>query len=164
MSYFFSADEVFEMAVQLEKNGAAFYRKAAKQCTAKVEQEMLVGLAQMEDDHRKTFEAMRSELIKDDDSDWNDPEGEALRYLQAFAGGHVFDLTADPSEFIKPGTATRDVLIKALGCERESILFYTGMKALIPHALGRDKIDAIITEEVGHVALLSDKLEALGTK
>lgn len=29
MGYDFNAEEIFEMAVQIEKNGAAFYRKAA---------------------------------------------------------------------------------------------------------------------------------------
>jgi hypothetical protein len=28
MSYDFNAEEVFEMAIQIEANGAAFYRKA----------------------------------------------------------------------------------------------------------------------------------------
>ena len=29
MAYVFNADEILEMAIQIEQNGAAFYRKAA---------------------------------------------------------------------------------------------------------------------------------------
>ena len=57
----FNADEIFEMAEQIERNGAKFYRKAAEP-TAGENRDVLLRLAAMEDDHEKTFAAMRAEL------------------------------------------------------------------------------------------------------
>jgi len=62
MKYDFSADDVFEMAEQLEKNGAKFYRQAAADVSGDEAKTLLKELAAMEDDHEKTFAAMRAEL------------------------------------------------------------------------------------------------------
>ena len=56
----FNADEVFEMAEQIERNGARFYRTAAEKFPEV--NPLLLELAAMEDKHEKTFAAMRSEL------------------------------------------------------------------------------------------------------
>ena len=56
----FNADEVFEMAEQIERNGAKFYRAAAKKFPSL--RDVLLELAAMEDDHEKTFAAMRGQL------------------------------------------------------------------------------------------------------
>ncbi len=52
----FNADEVFEMAEQIERNGARFYRAAAKKIP-EVSQ-VFSDLAAMEDEHEKTFAAI----------------------------------------------------------------------------------------------------------
>ena len=44
MSYDFNADEVFEMAEQMERNGAKFYRDAAETAADASNKEMLIGL------------------------------------------------------------------------------------------------------------------------
>ncbi len=60
--YDFNADEIFEMAEQLERNGSKFYRTAAETVTLPEESALLLKLAAMEDEHEKTFQRMRSEL------------------------------------------------------------------------------------------------------
>lgn len=163
MSYFFSAPEIFEIAVQIEKNGYAFYSKAAETFTKPEHQSLLRQLAQMEVAHQHTFEELRAQLVAADQPPaWNDPENEAVRYLQAYAGGHVFNQGEDPTRFIKPETPLGEVLIEAIKREQSSILFYIGVKELVHENLGRPKIDAIIREEMGHITLLNDELEKLG--
>ena len=51
-----------------------------------------------------------------------------------------------------------------MGLEKDSILFYLGIKDLIPPQSGQDKIDEVIREEQRHVAQLSRVLEKLKTK
>ena len=51
-----------------------------------------------------------------------------------------------------------DILEIALNLEKQSILFYVGLKDLVPQQHGKDKVDAIIDEEKQHVAQLSDVL------
>ena len=57
----FDADEIFEMAEQIEHNGAKFYRKAAEPI-AGGNRDLLLRLAVMEDEHERTFAGMRGEM------------------------------------------------------------------------------------------------------
>ena len=73
------------MAEQLERNGAAFYRRAATaDGLATDQQALLLRLASMEDDHEQTFREMRAELTgKEKAPTVFDPDGEAALYLRA---------------------------------------------------------------------------------
>ena len=59
MSITFNADEIFAMAIEIEQNGAKFYRKAAENAATEKIKEMLLGMATMEDGHEKGFKAIR---------------------------------------------------------------------------------------------------------
>ena len=60
MAIAFSADEVFQIAEQIERNGVSFYHRAAEIVP---EQQTLFGeLADMEVTHEKTFAGMRAKL------------------------------------------------------------------------------------------------------
>ena len=58
----FNIDEIFELAEQMERNGAKFYRAAAEAISDKEQQQQLVELALMEDEHERTFSGMRELL------------------------------------------------------------------------------------------------------
>lgn len=156
----FNADEVFEMAEQIERNGGKFYRAAAKKFPAL--RELLLNLADMEDQHEKIFAAMRSELSgAETEAPVFDPDGEAQMYLRVMADGHVFNLKADPAETLGGIQTPQDLLKMAMGVERDSIAFYVGLKESVSAKAGKDKVEAIIREEMGHIAILNEKLEAL---
>jgi len=163
MSINFSADEIFEMAEQIERNGAKFYCRAAEGSFEEDYKQKLLELAKMEIEHEKTFAAMRTQLSgKEMEPTVFDPYGELALYLQVMADGYVFDVNADPSESLA-GKSVEEILKTAVGLEKDSIVFYLGIKDMVPERLGRDKIDKIIREEMGHVTLLSDGLAALST-
>ena len=91
MSYPFSADEIFEVAEQLERNGAKFYRDAAAKVSDASAKDMLKELAAMEDDHLKIFQDMRKELgPKMKASTVFDPDGESAAYLRSLADTRIF--------------------------------------------------------------------------
>jgi len=162
MSIDFNADEIFEMAERMEVNGAAFYRKAAGGSGDDEVRGQLEELAVMEDGHLATFTALRESLPSADKvSETWDPDNLAGGYLRAFADGHVFDVSADPSEQLSGRESPEEIFRVAIGLERDSIAFYLGLKELVPERLGRDKVEEIIKEEMGHVTLLSGKLAAL---
>ena len=167
MSFDFSADEIFEMAEQIERNGAKFYRTSADGVKEASSRELLMNLAAMEDEHEKTFAAMRSDLTgKEKTAPTFDPENEALLYLKALADSRVFverqvpDLNAmaDRSD----DEIMQAVLSFAIGAEKESIVFYLGMKDAVPENQGKRRLDAIIKEEMGHIRLLSNRLVSIG--
>ena len=153
----FNADEIFEMAEQIERNGAKFYRKAAESIADA--RDLLLRLAAMEDEHERTFAAMRSELSEDEKTPLTfDPDNEAALYLQAMADGNVFK--SDPSESLSGNESILDILKTAIGLEKDSIIFYTSMKDVVPKTAGKEKVDAIIKEEIGHVVDLTKQLIA----
>ena len=90
-----------------------------------------------------------------------DPEGEAGMYLQAMAGGYVFDMRADPSERLTGQETMAEVLRTAIGLEKDSIVFYLGIQEMVAANLGKDKIKDIVKQEMGHITLLSKKLSSL---
>ena len=156
----FNADEVFEMAEQIERNGARFYRSAAEKFP-EVNQ-LLLELAAMEDNHEKTFAAMRAELSgTESDPLVFDPDDQAQVYLQAMANEHIFNIKSDPVNQLGNLDTPDEVLKTAMGLERDSIAFYTGLKESVSRRAGKDKIDAIIREEINHIAILSQKMEVL---
>lgn len=156
MMYDFNADDVFEIAEQLERNGATFYRKAAEATADSDARDFLLKLAAMEDDHEKTFSKMRSELkASEKASTVFDPDGDAVKYLKALADTRVF--------FEKPiDTSSLEAVLKdAITAEKDSIVFYLGMREAVPENLGRKRLDDVIQEEMGHIRLLSKSLTAL---
>ena len=153
MSYDFNADDVFEMAEQMERNGGKFYRTAADSVEDSANKDFLLELAAMEDQHEKTFQAMRAELSDlEKASTVFDPEGEAALYLRALADTRVF------FEKEIDVTTMRNILKSAIEAEKDSIVFYLGMKEAVPENLGKGRLEHIIKEEMGHIKLLSKKL------
>ena len=155
MSYDFNANEIFEMAEQMERNGAKFYRDAAETAANPSNKDMLIGLSKMEEAHEKMFESMRAELTAAEKaSTVFDPTGEASLYLRALVDSRVF--------FKKEIDVTSmvEILKSAIEAEKDSIVFYLGMKEAVPDSLGSDRIEAIIKEEMGHIRVLSKELVA----
>ncbi|MBU0767791.1 MAG: ferritin family protein [Proteobacteria bacterium] len=165
MAIVFNADEVFEMAIRIENNGAAFYRKAAGFQSDTKNRKFLEGLANMEDQHQKIFTEMRTTLTeKDKDPKVFDPYGEVTRYLAAMADTMGGEGSPSVADSLTGNETLEDILRIAVGLEKDSILFYLGLKDMIPSQSGKDRIGEIIREERKHVFQLSNLLEKLKTK
>jgi len=158
----FNADEIFEMACQIERNGARFYRRAAESSSATALRDVLLDLAAKEDEHLATFAAMREELSAGESQPTVfDPDDVGALYLQAMADGHVFDMHADPTETLAGQDAPEHILRTAIGLEKDSIVYYLGLKEIVPEKLGQGKVQDIIREEERHVVVLSKELASL---
>ena len=155
--YDFNADDIFEMAEQMEQNGAAFYREAAANVKKGAFRQMLKELAEMEDDHQRTFAAMRAELSAvEKEGTVFDPSDESVLYLNALVATKVFFKKEIKLDSI------REILKAAIEAEKDSIVFYLGMQDTVPAGRGKARLGAIIKEEMSHIRLLSSKLAALG--
>jgi rubrerythrin len=157
----FNPDEIFEMAEQIERNGAAFYKKAAEQTTDPTGKKLLSGLSEWELTHERAFHEMRTKLSAAQKAQTvPDPDDEAALYLRAFADGKVFDRNADPSQRLTGSESMDEILTTAIGLEKDSIVFYLGMQEVVPENRGKDKIESIIKEEMKHITMLTDQLSA----
>lgn len=155
MDYDFNADEVFEMAEQIERNGAKFYRKSAEEVKDASAAKLLLDLAAMEDEHEKTFSQLRLELSdKEKEKAIFDPNNETVLYLKALADMRVFyQKEIDLSSL-------EEILKAAVTAEKDSIVFYLGVMDLVPDERGKKKLDLIIHEEMNHIHILSKHLKA----
>ena len=156
-----NVDEILEIAEQIERNGIAFYERAAERFQGD-EKRTLLGLANMERNHERAFASMRRELADADEGlTAFDPEGEAEKYLAAIADGKIFDLKADPLALLGQQETVQGILGLAIDLEKDSVVFYVAIKDAVPESLGKDKIDKIIKEEMDHILLLSGILSSL---
>ena len=162
MSITFNADEIFEIAEQIERNGAKFYREAAGLSSDADVKKMLLSLAAMEDGHEKTFGQMRKELT-DEEKEANvfDPDNEVAQYLRTMADFHGTEGKASSTEKLTGKESMADILKIALQAEKNSIAFYVGIKDLVSSKSGKDKVQAIIVEEMAHVSTIGGKLQTL---
>jgi len=148
-----NANRILDIAEQMERDGANFYRKAAgfadENCRS-----LLLALATMECTHEDTFAAMRADLL---DGELQllvtDPARKGALYLQAVVDGKIFG--ADPSSELTGAESIDRIFEIAIGLEKDSIIFYQSMKSLVPPGEGWDQLDKIIDEETGHILELT---------
>ncbi|MFZ2146605.1 MAG: hypothetical protein WAV28_05235, partial [Sedimentisphaerales bacterium] len=60
----------------------------------------------------------------------------------------------------KDKETAEDILNYAIEAEKNSIIFYTGLKNFVSAKAGKDKVDEIIQEEMDHIAELNLRLSA----
>lgn len=160
----FNIDEVFEMAEQIERNGQEFYRQSAKLMKPNSKnQKLMLSLADMEVNHEKIFSEMRENILESNnlESILNpdfDPDGSASIYLHSIVSDKIFDLTELPSFESK---TPKDILKIAIEREKDSIIFYLGIKELVSKDFGQDKVDLIIKEEISHIVYLGNELKEI---
>jgi rubrerythrin len=161
MAVAFNADEVYEMGEQIERNGKRFYQRAAKQTDNADVRSLLRRLAEMEADHEKLFHNRRVEIAGSVPQVEYDPDDEVPRYLHALVKGEIFGSIEDLSGKLTGKESTAELLRMAVAAEKDSVVFYVGIKDLVSKDLGGDKIDWLIRQELDHVADLVKQLNSL---
>lgn len=158
-SLVFNADEVFSVARQIERNGATFYRRAGDHAAGAAIRDLMLELAAMEDLHERVFATMQEQLTPDErEETLLDPHGEAFAFFGGMGNRYVFDVQQDPAGLLKTASGPADILNRAIGLEKDSIVFYEGIRVMVSAKRGADKLDDIIRQELGHIALLSNRL------
>ncbi len=157
----FSPDEILKLAEQIERNGIKFYTRAAEETKGKAEiKDQFLGLADMERGHEKVFSSMLKKMGDRRNAEIHDPEGHVILYFRAWVDRQVFDDNGKLAETLIKNRSISDILKIAIGLERDSILFYLGMKEMTEVEDSQQEIDVVIKEEMKHIAFLIKELEA----
>jgi rubrerythrin len=88
-----------------------------------------------------------------------DPEEELSLYLKAMADSHGGEGNPDIMDLFDGRETMEEVITTAIDLEKESILFYLGLKDIVPPRRGQERIDKIITEEKQHIVQLKEFLQ-----
>jgi rubrerythrin len=164
MSIYLNANEIFQVGVEIEKNGKLFYETAANQSREETAKKLFNELAFWENQHIDLFETLRRQLPEAAKSeDLVDPDSDLHLYIKATADSHVFVKNKDIPGLVSKLKTPQEVLDLAIQFEKDSVVFYTTIKMAVPEAFGRDRIDALANEEIRHIAILTKEKEKLTT-
>jgi rubrerythrin len=165
MSFNFNADEIFQMGVQIEANGQKFYETVAKSTPDPSAQKIFLDLGRWESEHIELFKKLRQRLpASAKQEDLFDPNQELHLYLKATADSHVFIRNKDIPELAAKCKTSLQALDLAVAFEKDSVVFYTTMKKLVPEHLGKSEIDTLIDEEISQIFILTQKRKELETQ
>jgi rubrerythrin len=160
MAVEFNAFEVFEIAEKIERNGAKFYRSAAELFDDSRARNLFAKLAEWEVAHEQVFANMRKELFaQGPETRTFEAENDVVFDAQSMAGLAVFGNRINPSAELTGKESITDILKSAIEKEKDTIIFYTGLKDFVSAEAGKDKIADIIKEEMHHVRILNESLE-----
>jgi rubrerythrin len=152
-----NADYLLQMAERIEHNGADFYRMAAAYVRNDRTAQMLLRLADMEAHHEQIFAKMRQELAAQPNSPELDPKSETATYLKELLAGKFFDIRTTPADLLRAKDSPQDILLTAIGLEKETIIFYEGVKCVV-RPQDQPAVEAVLREEMGHVTQLLQAL------
>jgi rubrerythrin len=153
MGVFFSGRELIDIAIGIERNGAAFYHSLAKSTGNEIAKGAYQYLAGEELKHIEVFQSMLGSV-----ADYRPPETyteEYDLYLRALIDSRVFTDDQTAYEMAQRVTSDAEAIQIALGAEKDSILFYSEVRELIRRS-DRELINRIIEEERSHLRQLSE--------
>lgn len=164
MIYGFNANEVFQIAIDIEDNGRRFYEGVQGIVEDPGTKDIFAMLAQAEMEHKKRFAELKSALPESakESTVW-DPDNETNQYLKMMAGMHVFRAGDSVEQALAQVKTAEDALRFAMGFEKDSIVFFLTMQDATEEKKGRDLIGQLVQEEKGHLKTLSMELKKLTT-
>ncbi len=159
MTVDFNADEIFEIAIRIEKNGSAFYMKASQLSKNNDTRDFLFELAKIEKSHQTTFENMKKSFQSTDERESLINTNEEFReYLVSMVDRHGGEGDPDQAELLTGKETVSDVLEIAIELEKETVSFYLFFREWLPPGHGQSKLDEIIKEEEQHIIQLTNLL------
>ena len=136
------------MALQIEKNGEAFYRAAARRVPEGEVRDVLEDLAVQEQHHYKTFQKLAGQAGPP--PALSGPEWEEYgEYVQTALENALF---AGPDKALAAAEGietAEEALRMALGFEKDTLLFFYDLREMVPER-DREVVDRIIREEKAH--------------
>ena len=154
----FTGSEIVEFGIQIEKNGRDFYNTLINQSKNQKAKDTFKYLAGEEEKHITVFQEILNRVGK-----YEPPEsypGEYFAYMSSLASEHVFTQKDKGVETAKNTKSDKEAIDLGIGFEKDSIIFYEGMKKVV---LGHDHkvIDELIMQEQSHLRQLSDLKKSL---
>lgn len=153
MGNIFSANEIVELGVEIEKNGKDFYNTLAEKSESQKGKEIFQYLSGEEEKHIAVFQKMLESAEK-----YEAPEsypGEHLAYIDTLAAEYVFTQKDKGGEIAKGISSDKEAVEVGIGFEKDSILFFEAMKKVVPE-YEHKAIEGLIVQEKSHLRQLSD--------
>jgi rubrerythrin len=153
MSVSFSASELINIAIGIEKQGIAYYDVMADSTWHEVARDLFRHLRDMERSHVEIFQGMLKDVEQYEAPKEFGPEYNA--YLQALVENAVFTDEMAAGELATHLDNENEAMDIAISAEKESILFYYFMSE-VTVAAAVPIVQKILAEEKNHLRQLSE--------
>ena len=150
----FSIKEILDMAILLERNGEAVYRRAVKEVSKPGLASLLEWMADEEVKHAKWFSNMKNDFA----SGSQNPIGEEMsqELFKDLLDKQTFSLKdKDFSQIHR----NNDLIAIFIEFERDTVLFYEMLEPFIEDGDTLEQLNQIIAEEYRHIERLQESLE-----
>lgn len=162
MIFGFNAAEVFQIAVEIEENGRAFYEKALAKIDDEEVRAIFKDLAQQEVEHKRKFLELKAQLPPEAaQSTVYDPDNQSAHYLKMMADEHVFRTSESVDAQIARVQDAVDALRMAMEFEKDSVIFFLSMQDATEEEKGRRFIGLLVKEEQEHLRRLALQLKKM---
>ena len=149
-----NTSDLFDMAIQVEKDAQAFFKEAASYYASPQARQMLLDLALMEAEHEAIFGALKDRLVEEgrggDPIVPKAPQDIPLISAGVFVAGIHRQLAEQFTGREKP----HEIVSRAIQFEKDTIVFLVDLKNFLDTPSDKAHIDSIIREELGHVVKL----------
>lgn len=153
MGIFMSDRELIDIAVAIERNGAAFYDSLVKSTSDLTAKSAYQLLADQEREHIGIFQGMLG--LADEYSFPETYTEEYDVYLKALVDSSVFTDDQVAREMAQKVSSDAEAIQIGIIAEKESILFYSEMRDLVRRS-DRQVLTRIIGEERSHLRQLAE--------
>jgi rubrerythrin len=153
MGNIFAASEIIELGIQIEINGKDFYDTLVKQAKNQEAARIFRYLAAQEDAHIAIFKKMLDTVQGYEPA--QSYSGEYSAYMNALASEHIFTQKDKGREIAEKVTSDKEAVELGIGFEKDSIIFYVGMKMMVPE-YDQKIVQELIQQEQGHLTQLSE--------
>jgi rubrerythrin len=150
--------QAIETAIQIEKDGLAFYTEAAKQIGNPNGKKMFQSLARDEAVHLTLFQVVRESLLKK--GNWLSPEEVAAISPGEFARPPIFP-TGDEIKSAEIPERELAALQRGIEAEEAAIAFYSEQREKTDDSDGQAMYDYLIQQENGHRTILQGEYDYL---
>ena len=153
MDGIFNAVDIFKIAETIEDDGAKFYTDAAKFFAGEDISGLFTELAHWEIQHKKVFAEMRGKITQQ-----HPKLGPGTEEYKAVAALSTFSLWSEPHRQFSSMDTRHEVIRQALQKEKDTIVFYVGLKDFVAANEDKKIINDIIKEEMKHISILTEAL------
>ena len=150
----FTLHEIYDLAIQIEKNGEDFFRNAEEKISDPSLKALFLWLAEQEVRHGKWFMQKKESSKAGSESLALDEMGSKM--LQDIVGDQSFSLGEVDIDQINK---MEDLLSIAVEFEEDTIIFFRMISSLLEDAESLVGLDEIIEEEKHHIEALRDYQE-----
>ncbi len=151
MGNIFTGSEVVELGIQIEKNGRDFYNAVASITQNAKVREAFFFLSSEEEKHIAIFKQILDSTQKYEPAPVYADDYAA--YMKALAAEYIFTQKDKGKEIGKSVRNESEAIELGIKFEKDSIIFYGGIKKIIPE-FDIKVVDELIVQEQAHLLML----------